>query len=98
MILSWNDGLKIRHLDIEAKEEQYNLQHQNSTFPTISALVDYYRNFSSRRNLYLLQGLTNNNVTDDILYMRMTKTLKNEPYSLPYYHGFVSHKVVKDMI
>ena len=48
--------------------------------------------------MYLLQGLTNNNVTDDILHMRMTQTLKNEPYSLPYYHGFVSHKVVKDMI
>ena len=91
--LSWNGGNRIRHLQIIEENEKYHLEHQQTSFGLISDLVAFYMSYNRSRSLYLLQGLTNSNLTDDMQERRLSMSKKKDPRTLPSFHGVMSSQV-----
>ena len=91
--LSWNGGNRIRHLQIKEENEKYHLEHQLTSFDLMSDLVAFYMSFNRSRSLYLLQGLTNSNLTDDMQEKRLSMSKKKDPRTLPSFHGVMSSQV-----
>ena len=93
LTLSWNDGNRVRHLSIVEENEKYHLEHQSASFSIFSNLIAHYMNYNSKRSLYLLQGLTNSNWTDDMQERRKSISKKQNPRTLPYFHGIMTSDV-----
>ena len=91
--LSWNDGNRIRHLPIVEENEKYHLEHQSVSFSILTNLIAHYMNYNPKRSLYLLQGLTNSNLTDDMQERRKSISKKQNPRTLPYFHGIMASEV-----
>ena len=64
-------------------------------YPSFPALVDGYMN-KKRGDYYLLTGLNNlnPNICDDDKILLSNISLRNQPRSLPCYHGKLNNKVI----
>ena len=66
-----------------------------SKYPTFPGLVDHYMNKKKSDEYYLLTGLNNPNLPlSDDRKMTISKfSARNQPKSLPWYHGKLNNKV-----
>ena len=84
---------KIMHCIIQMEDGMFWIN--KTKYPSFPALVDGYMNKKKGDDYYLLTGLNNRDLPicdDDKMTLSKTSS-RNQPRSLPWYHGKLSNKV-----
>ena len=92
-VLTFISTKRIMHSIIHVENGMFWIN--KSKYPSFPALVDGYMNKKKGDDYYLLTGLNNRDLPicdDDKMTLSKTSS-RNQPRSLPWYHGKLSNKV-----